>query len=109
MAQEVFSVEQVAAKLGLHVRTFRNYVRDWRLRAVRIGKQYRIAADDLEGELAGACASLASLKREDAWVAAPERRSGELRACAAASEGRNRARVRPARVVHRRAWLARLG
>ena len=48
MAQEVFSVEQVAAKLGLHVRTVRNYVRDGRLKAVRIGKQYRITADDLE-------------------------------------------------------------
>src|SRR5690242_6076147 len=47
MAQEVFSVEQVAAKLGLHVRTVRNYVRDGRLKAVRIGKQYRITAEDL--------------------------------------------------------------
>ncbi|GAB3159307.1 helix-turn-helix domain-containing protein [Amycolatopsis stemonae] len=48
MSQEVFSVEQVAAKLGLHVRTVRNYVRDGRLKAVRIGKQYRITAADLE-------------------------------------------------------------
>jgi excisionase family DNA binding protein len=48
MAQEVFSVDQVAERLGLHVRTVRNYVRDGRLKAVRIGKQYRIAADDLE-------------------------------------------------------------
>ncbi|QKV75025.1 helix-turn-helix domain-containing protein [Amycolatopsis sp. Hca4] len=47
MAQDVYSVEQVAAKLGLHVRTVRNYVRDGRLKAVRIGKQYRIAAADL--------------------------------------------------------------
>ncbi|WP_206795252.1 helix-turn-helix domain-containing protein [Amycolatopsis sp. MtRt-6] len=47
MAQDVFSVEQVAAKLGLHVRTVRNYVRDGRLKAVRIGKQYRITATDL--------------------------------------------------------------
>ncbi|MEV6446371.1 helix-turn-helix domain-containing protein [Amycolatopsis sp. NPDC051716] len=47
MAQDVFSVEQVAAKLGLHVRTVRNYVRDGRLKAVRIGKQYRITAEDL--------------------------------------------------------------
>ncbi|MEV5717797.1 helix-turn-helix domain-containing protein [Amycolatopsis mediterranei] len=47
MAQDVFSVEQVAAKLGLHVRTVRNYVRDGRLKAVRIGKQYRITAGDL--------------------------------------------------------------
>ncbi|MFD9892654.1 helix-turn-helix domain-containing protein [Amycolatopsis sp. NPDC059027] len=47
MTQELFSVEQVAARLGLHVRTVRNYVRDGRLKAVRIGKQYRVAAADL--------------------------------------------------------------
>ncbi|MGW3959508.1 helix-turn-helix domain-containing protein [Amycolatopsis sp. NPDC005003] len=47
MALDVFSAEQVAAKLGLHVRTVRNYVRDGRLKAVRIGKQYRITAEDL--------------------------------------------------------------
>jgi excisionase family DNA binding protein len=43
----LYSVEQVADRLGLHVRTVRNYVREGRLKAVRIGKQYRIAADDL--------------------------------------------------------------
>src|SRR5438067_2078794 len=48
MARELYSVEQVAAKLGLHVRTVRNYVRDGRLKAVRIGKQYRVSAEDLE-------------------------------------------------------------
>ncbi len=48
MSQELFSVEQVAAHLGLHVRTVRNYVRDGRLKAVRIGKQYRIARDAIE-------------------------------------------------------------
>lgn len=48
MAQELYSVEQVANRLGLHVRTIRNYVRDGRLRAVRIGKQYRITREDLE-------------------------------------------------------------
>jgi excisionase family DNA binding protein len=44
----LYSVEQVADRLGLHVRTIRNYVRDGRLKAVRIGKQYRIAREDLE-------------------------------------------------------------
>jgi excisionase family DNA binding protein len=44
---ELYSAEQVAERLGLHVRTVRNYVRDGRLKAVRIGKQYRIASDDL--------------------------------------------------------------
>ena len=48
MSQELYSVEQVAERLGLHVRTVRNYVRDGRLKAVRIGKQYRIAREHLE-------------------------------------------------------------
>ncbi|WUK11725.1 helix-turn-helix domain-containing protein [Kitasatospora sp. NBC_00374] len=48
MSQELYSVEQVAELLGLHVRTVRGYVRDGRLKAVRIGKQYRIARQDLE-------------------------------------------------------------
>src|SRR5437016_63386 len=47
MSQDLYSVEQVAALLGLHVRTVRNHVRDGRLKAVRIGKQYRIAREDL--------------------------------------------------------------
>lgn len=48
MAADLYSVEQVAERLGLHVRTVRGYVRDGRLKAVRIGKQYRIAREDLE-------------------------------------------------------------
>jgi excisionase family DNA binding protein len=43
----LLSVDQVAAQLGMHVRTVRRYVREGRLKAVRIGKQYRIAASDL--------------------------------------------------------------
>ncbi|GAA2820520.1 helix-turn-helix domain-containing protein [Nonomuraea rubra] len=44
---EQYTVEQVADLLGLHVKTVRNYVRDGRLPAVRIGRQYRIAREDL--------------------------------------------------------------
>lgn len=44
----MYSVEQVAERLGLHVRTVRSYIRGGRLRAVRIGKQYRIARSDLD-------------------------------------------------------------
>jgi len=47
MDKILLSVEQVAEHLGLHVKTVRNYVREGRLKAVRIGKQYRIAAADL--------------------------------------------------------------
>lgn len=46
--QQLYSTEEVAERLGLHVRTVRGYVRDGRLRAVRIGKQYRITREDLE-------------------------------------------------------------
>jgi excisionase family DNA binding protein len=47
MNQDLYSVEQVAEQLGLHVKTVRNYVREGRLKAVRIGKQYRISGQDL--------------------------------------------------------------
>jgi excisionase family DNA binding protein len=47
LSQDLYTVEQVAELLNLHVRTIRNFVRDGRLKAVRIGKQYRIAREDL--------------------------------------------------------------
>lgn len=43
----MYSPDEVADMLGLHVRTVRGYVRDGRLPAVRIGKQYRISEQDL--------------------------------------------------------------
>lgn len=45
---QLYSVDEVAALLGLHVKTVRGYVHDGRLEAVRIGRQYRIGADALE-------------------------------------------------------------
>ncbi|HJQ48807.1 MAG TPA: helix-turn-helix domain-containing protein [Amycolatopsis sp.] len=48
MTKQLYSVEDVADRLGLHVRTVRGYVRDGKLNAVRIGKQYRISHEDLE-------------------------------------------------------------
>nr|WP_258544756.1 helix-turn-helix domain-containing protein [Micromonospora provocatoris] len=48
MSNDMYSVEQVADLLGLHVRTVRGYIRSGRLRATRIGKQYRIARVDLD-------------------------------------------------------------
>ena len=45
---EFLSVDQVAERHGLHVRTVRRYVRHGRLRAVRIGKQYRVAREALD-------------------------------------------------------------
>jgi excisionase family DNA binding protein len=48
MAHEYFSVEQVAQRLNLQARTVRTYLREGKLTAVRIGKQYRISREDLE-------------------------------------------------------------
>ena len=53
----LLSVEQVAEQLGLHVRTVRAYLRSGRLKGVRIGKQYRIAREDL-AQLTGRGGSL---------------------------------------------------
>ena len=43
-----YAIDEVAQHLKLHVKTVRQYVRDGRLKATRIGKQYRVAAADLE-------------------------------------------------------------
>jgi excisionase family DNA binding protein len=44
----MYSLDQVAERLGLQVRTVRAYVRTGRLKAIRIGKQYRVAREELE-------------------------------------------------------------
>ena len=48
MPSNLYSAEQVAEMLNLHVKTVRRYVRDGRLKAKRIGKEYRITRADLE-------------------------------------------------------------
>lgn len=49
---DLYTVDQAAELLRLHVKTVRGYVRHGRLKATRIGKSYRIARADLEA-LAG--------------------------------------------------------
>lgn len=53
MNKRYYSVNEVAERLGLHVRTVRTYVRDGKLPAVRIGKQYRITPEALEAFAGG--------------------------------------------------------
>lgn len=40
--EEFYSANDVAVRLGLHVRTVRRFIREGRLEARRVGKQYRI-------------------------------------------------------------------
>jgi len=58
MPQELYSVYQIADLLGLHVKTVRGYVREGKLKATRIGKQYRIAREDLEALTGQSAAAL---------------------------------------------------
>jgi len=48
MTTQLFTADEVAGLLNLHVKTIRRYVRDGRLKAKRIGKEYRIARADLD-------------------------------------------------------------
>ncbi|MGW4164133.1 helix-turn-helix domain-containing protein, partial [Streptomyces sp. NPDC004788] len=68
--QELYTVEQVADLLGLHVKTVRGYVRDGRLRATRVGRQYRITRADLE-EFTGVPVSAAAPAARLAHSSAP--------------------------------------
>src|SRR6266446_4804949 len=48
MSTQLYTADEVAGLLNLHVKTIRRYVRDGRLKAHRIGKEYRIARADLD-------------------------------------------------------------
>jgi excisionase family DNA binding protein len=54
MAQHLYTVEQAAELLDLHVKTIRRYIHDGRLKAKRIGKEYRITRADLDEFTGGA-------------------------------------------------------
>lgn len=44
---DLLTPEQVAERLGLHVKTVRRYIREGQLEAVRVGKRYRVTRDAL--------------------------------------------------------------
>jgi excisionase family DNA binding protein len=50
--KQLFTVDEVAERLNLHVKTVRRFIREGRLAAKRIGKEYRIARAALD-EFAG--------------------------------------------------------
>ena len=48
MVNHLYTADEVAERLSLHVRTIRRYIRDGQLKAKRIGKEYRITQADLD-------------------------------------------------------------
>jgi len=48
MSEEVYTVEQFAERLKLHPKTILRFIRDGRLRAVKVGKSYRILRTEME-------------------------------------------------------------
>lgn len=46
--KEYYPAEEVADRLGLHVRTVRRFIREGKLKARRVGKQYRVTAGELD-------------------------------------------------------------
>ena len=48
MSEEVYTVEQFAERLRLHPKTVRRFIREGRLRAVKVGRSYRILRSDME-------------------------------------------------------------
>ncbi|MFG1882790.1 helix-turn-helix domain-containing protein [Micromonospora sp. NPDC049102] len=106
MTEEMYSVEQVADRLGLHVRTVRGYIRSGRLRAVRIGKQYRIAASDLDAligqppaAIVAGQAEVSSIVQIDGVDRAAADRLGTL-VLASANTGHDPARPLRVQTVH---------
>ena len=48
MSEEVYTVEQFAERLKLHPKTVLRFIREGRLRAVKVGKSYRILRTEME-------------------------------------------------------------
>jgi excisionase family DNA binding protein len=53
LSKQLYTVDEVAERLDLHVKTIRRFIREGRLPAKRIGKEYRISRRVFE-EFAGA-------------------------------------------------------
>ena len=48
MSTQWLKVEDIARELDLHVNTVRGWIRDGKLKATRLGKEYRIKQEDFE-------------------------------------------------------------
>jgi excisionase family DNA binding protein len=54
----LYTVDDIARRLHLHAKTVRRYIRDGRLKARRIGKEYRVTSADLDAFAGTSAANL---------------------------------------------------
>jgi excisionase family DNA binding protein len=64
MEDHLYTADEVASRLNLHVRTVRRYIRDGQLKAKRIGKEYRITQADLDAFAGNAHATAVTRTRQ---------------------------------------------
>src|SRR3569833_4175374 len=72
MSEEVYTVEQRAERLKPHPKTVLRFIRDGRLRAVKVGKSYRILRSDLEAMTGAVRGEGASTARVTSIVDIPD-------------------------------------
>jgi excisionase family DNA binding protein len=62
MAETYYTVEQIASMLDIHPKTIQRYIREGKLRAVKLGKSWRVTGHDLSAftESGAATASAAA-------------------------------------------------
>ncbi len=68
MKDKWFSVEQVSGMLGLHPKTLRRYITQGRLRAGKLGKQYRISGHDLSVFVEGSGLSINDIDNQEPYI-----------------------------------------
>lgn len=51
--EEIFTVQQVANKLNMHVQTIREYIKRGDIKARKIGRKYIITQEDLNSFIIG--------------------------------------------------------
>jgi excisionase family DNA binding protein len=90
MSEEVYTVEQFAERLKLHRKTVLRFIREGRVRAVKVGRSYRILRSDLEafGLVPSAVGQVRTTSIVDVPGLAPEQAQHLARMVTSARPGR---------------------
>lgn len=80
MSEEVYTVEQFAERLKLHPKTVLRFIKDGRLRAVKVGKSYRILRTEMEATMTGISPEFTSKRAAEVYRQALKGRTETARA-----------------------------